>query len=273
MVLVQVNSINGDVLMGPVELDASQTVRDVKQQLEAKVLKEAGERKSFRLLLQDRSAELESNLGDLGAESVDFSAVALQSMVGELTMRSREALSRKEERAKRNTTWLEEIGTATDARKRQKREEDLRDYQSALEEMIELMVEEAVFECRRMAAKGQCELHWAFDGSLQRYELGAMLFFRRSSSFWTRDPCMSCLFRGWYFSTHDDEILDPPEVQMGADFGNTMRALRGPLMQHLMQMGLEVEADQQLVSAIKIKWPADDTGGKPWGKCPAQKMA
>ena len=199
MVLVQVTNITGDVLMGPVELDASHTVRDVKQQLEAKVLKEKGERKLFRLLLQDRSAELELNLGDLGTESVDFSAVALQSIVGELTMRSREALSRKEELAKRNTAWLEEIPTATDERKRQKREEDLRDYQNALQDLIELMVEQAIFECQRVAAKGQCEFHWAFDGSLQWYELGAMLYFQRSSSCYTRDPRMSSLFQRLVF--------------------------------------------------------------------------
>ena len=260
MVLVQVNNINGDLLLGPVELDPSHTVRDVKQQLEAKVLKESGEGKSFRLLLQDRRAELELNLGDLGTESVDFSAVALQSIVGELTMRSREALSRKEELAKRNTAWLEEIPTATDERKRQKREEDLRDYQNALQDLIELMVEQAIFECRRVAAKGPCEFLWDFHGSLQWYELGMMLYFKRSSSFYTGDPCMSSLFRGWYFSTHDDEILDPPEVQMGQDIANSLRALRGPLMQHLRGMGLEVEADERRLSAIKIKWPADTTG-------------
>ena len=262
MVLVQVNNINGDVLMGPVELDASQTVRDVKQQLEAKVLKEAGERKSFRLLLQDRSAELELNLGDLGTESVDFSAVALQSIVGELTMRSREALSRKEELAKRNTAWLEEIPTATNARKRQKREEDLRDYQNALQEMIELMVEQAIFECRRVAAKGECEITWDFGGSVQFYELGRMLYIGRSSTY-TRDPSKSSLFRGWYFSTHDDEIeiLDPPRVVMGQDFGKSLRAMQGPLMQRLMQMGLEVEAAGSRVDAIKIKWPGPNTTG------------
>ena len=193
--------------MGPVELDASHTVRDVKQQLEAKVLKEAGERKSFRLLLQDRSAELELNLGDLGTESVDFSAVALQSIVGELTMRSREALSRKEELAKRNTAWLEEIQTATDAKQRQKREEDLRDYQNALQEMIE--------------PTGGSE------GTV-RVSLGFRRFYLVWCCFPT-DPVAAILatracppfFRGWYFSTHDDEILDPPEVQMGQDFANS----------------------------------------------------
>ena len=260
MVLVQVTNITGDVLMGPVELDASHTVRDVKQQLEAKVLKEKGERKSFRLLLQDRSAELELNLGDLGTESVDFSAVALQSIVGELTMRSREALSRKEELAKRNTAWLEEIPTATNARKRQKREEDLRDYQNALQEMAELMAEQAIFECRRTAAKGQCEITWTFGGSVQFYELGRMLYFRFPSSSYSRDPYHSSHFRGWYFSTHDEVLDAPEEVVMGQDFGNSLRAIQGRLVQHLMQMGLEVEAAVNRVDAIKIKWPADTTG-------------
>ncbi|CAK9052081.1 unnamed protein product [Durusdinium trenchii] len=83
---------SGELLLGPMDLDALERVEQLKRRLEEQVAKEHGgeKKKTFRLLLKEAALSPDMMLGELGEEELCFSAIANPSCVGQLQILSRE---------------------------------------------------------------------------------------------------------------------------------------------------------------------------------------
>eukprot|EP00913_Durusdinium_trenchii_P007042 g6625.t1 len=103
---------------------------------------------------------------------------------------------------------FQEKPSADLARKQEKRQEDILEYQSAFEDLISMLVEEALLECRRAASKGCQTARYDFQHSLQRHELGSFLYFTFKRNLWE-----SSQMRGWYYQTIGGEEI-PEEARV-----------------------------------------------------------
>ncbi|CAJ1404220.1 unnamed protein product [Effrenium voratum] len=225
MVLVTVRGLSGDELLGPVEVDGAETVEALQRRLGALG---AG---PWRLLQGEKRR-----------------AQASQSSLSEL---SAAAHARAEECERRNAAWLEELPEAAVPRKRQKREEDVEEYERALALLVEQMSSIALARSRVEASKGKATYRYDFQLEAQGFELGDKMYFRC-----LRDLRCDPVLRGWYFTQNLEDLDAPQRVSMGNTvfYEWVINILRPRMMDHLRQMDLTVKEDVQVCHALTIHW-------------------
>ena len=245
MVLVTVRGLGGDVLLGPVEVDSAETVEGLTRRLTGST----GSTDPWRLLQGDDCLRPSSKLAELGT-SLSLTAVVSRTLTTELAELCAATQRRGEERQRRNAAWLEELPEATAPRKRQRREEDIQEYERALAILVENMSSIALARSKVYASEGKSSSQYDFQQEAVLFDLTAKMF--QGTRDLRRDPVL----RGWYFTENPEHLDTPQDVKMDNQrfYRWCMKVLRPRVMDHLRQMDLTVKEHVLMCHVITIHW-------------------
>jgi len=245
------------VLLGPgLEMTRSLTIGELKQHL-VENTSHGFQKSAIRLLYDRREFPNHWHLSDFCADGakVILTCLICENVASELVEMTHAAQDLKRKREQASEQWSEEFPSASPLRKREQREADISEYRGEVTELVQQLGESAIQQCRIEAKKGNKKCNFDIQGLLQRYELGAKLFFIREQSIW-RDPVL----RGWYFSSAPADVVDAPDqMTMGNrkchDFMNY--DIMPELVHHLQEKGLHAMRDEHCIHTMTIAWFED----------------